>query len=189
MKYAKFNDDGTLAYIATDVPGLDTAGMVKVADDADANNLFLYDNGTAGPRVVLDVMCSRTAIVNDGVDKAVIYGLQNGTILMINGARERATGSTYEVTATKEGIIGIDVAGAHSGEHLTLRVTTAEVLMDEVRALRDALLPECDWTQMPDAPVSDEKKEAWRNYRTALRNISADQPKATPDTVVWPTKP
>lgn len=33
---------------------------------------------------------------------------------------------------------------------------TAEVKWDEIRAIRDRLLAECDWTVLPDAPLTDE---------------------------------
>ena len=39
---------------------------------------------------------------------------------------------------------------------------------DQVRAQRNALLAECDWTQVADAPVDD---LAWAAYRQALRDI------------------
>jgi hypothetical protein len=44
-------------------------------------------------------------------------------------------------------------------------------LWDALRAKRNALLSECDWTQVADAPLSDEKKEAWLAYRKAVRDL------------------
>ena len=55
---------------------------------------------------------------------------------------------------------------------------------DAIRAQRNALLSESDWTQLADAPVD---KAAWATYREALRDIT--ETFATPDAVVWPTKP
>jgi len=55
---------------------------------------------------------------------------------------------------------------------------------DEVRAQRDALLSDCDWTQVADAPVD---KAAWADYRQALRDVPQQQ--TFPEEVVWPTKP
>lgn len=41
----------------------------------------------------------------------------------------------------------------------------------ELRSKRDQLLSNCDWTQSPDSPLSDAKKEEWRIYRQALRDL------------------
>jgi len=53
-----------------------------------------------------------------------------------------------------------------------------------VRADRDRLLAESDWTQVADAPVD---AAAWAVYRQTLRDIPQDYP--TPDAVVWPEAP
>jgi hypothetical protein len=53
-----------------------------------------------------------------------------------------------------------------------------------VRAHRDGLLADCDWTQVADAPVD---KAVWATYRQALRDISK-QP-GFPWSVVWPESP
>jgi hypothetical protein len=53
-----------------------------------------------------------------------------------------------------------------------------------IRAHRDGLLSDCDWTQVVDAPVD---KAVWATYRQALRDISK-QP-GFPWNVVWPTTP
>jgi hypothetical protein len=55
---------------------------------------------------------------------------------------------------------------------------------DALRAERDRLLAQCDWTQAPDAPTD---KLAWAVYRQALR----DMPEATTDprAPVWPVAP
>ena len=57
----------------------------------------------------------------------------------------------------------------------------------ELRALRNELLAECDWTQVPDAPVD---AEAWRVYRQQLRDLPAQYPDIlSVDEVVWPNPP
>lgn len=55
---------------------------------------------------------------------------------------------------------------------------------DDVRSKRNELLSASDWTQLADAPVD---KAAWATYRESLRDIT--ETFATPDAVVWPTKP
>ncbi|MGM6736604.1 tail fiber assembly protein [Vibrio parahaemolyticus] len=55
------------------------------------------------------------------------------------------------------------------------------------RIQRDKLITETDWTQIPDAQISDEKKAEFLAYRQALRDIP--QTYSNPDDVVWPDKP
>lgn len=52
-----------------------------------------------------------------------------------------------------------------------------------VRAERNQKLADCDWTQLPDAPVNAEE---WASYRQALRDITT-QP--DPFNIVWPEEP
>jgi hypothetical protein len=52
-----------------------------------------------------------------------------------------------------------------------------------IRAERNKLLADCDWTQLPDAPVD---AAAWATYRQALRDVT-DQ--ANPFAIVWPESP
>lgn len=62
-----------------------------------------------------------------------------------------------------------------------------EQLAASVRAERDAKLTACDWTQMPDAPLTSEVKAAWAAYRQQLRDV----PEQTgfPLAVEWPVGP
>lgn len=52
---------------------------------------------------------------------------------------------------------------------------------------RNALLAYCDWTQMPDSPLTVEKKAQWATYRQQLR----DYPSVCTDIYnpVWPSPP
>jgi len=58
------------------------------------------------------------------------------------------------------------------------------VLARKIRANRDALLSQSDWTQVPDAPVD---QQAWAEYRQALRDVP--QQSGFPTDINWPTKP
>lgn len=49
---------------------------------------------------------------------------------------------------------------------------------------RDALLERSDWTQMPDAPLTEEQRESWKVYRQALRDVTL-QP-GFPWEINWP---
>lgn len=61
---------------------------------------------------------------------------------------------------------------------------TPETEWPLVRAKRDRLIAATDWTQLPDVPLAT--KEAWANYRQALRDVTL-QP--DPFNIVWPTAP
>lgn len=50
-----------------------------------------------------------------------------------------------------------------------------EQLEASVKAHRDALLSMSDWTQVPDAPLSEAKRAEWREYRQALRDLTEQQ--------------
>ena len=62
--------------------------------------------------------------------------------------------------------------------------------LEILRGRRNYLLQECDWTDLPNADLTDEKKSEWQIYRTNLRDITnglttIEEVKA----VVFPTKP
>lgn len=61
---------------------------------------------------------------------------------------------------------------------------TAETEWPLVRAKRNQLLAQSDWTQLPDVPIA--AKEAWAVYRQALRDVTL-QP--DPFNITWPVPP
>ena len=56
-----------------------------------------------------------------------------------------------------------------------------------IRSERDQKLTACDWTILPDSPLSDDAKTEWQTYRQALRDMPADS--GFPHSVTWPTEP
>ena len=75
------------------------------------------------------------------------------------------------------------------GKHVYLPFTSDEELQkkyDILRNERDYLLKECDWTQMPDSPLTDTKKQEWQVYRQALRDLPAT---ADINNIEFPIKP
>lgn len=62
-----------------------------------------------------------------------------------------------------------------------------DVVGAEVRAERNRLLAECDWTQLIDVPLDAIAKGVWSEYRQALRDITKQE--NFPENVIWPTKP
>ena len=60
----------------------------------------------------------------------------------------------------------------------------------EIRAERNRLLSESDWTQGGDSPLTTQKKSDWAKYRTSLRTLPEDQSSKTKySDITWPTKP
>lgn len=68
-----------------------------------------------------------------------------------------------------------------------LAIPMASVEWAAVRARRDQLLRNTDFTQLLDYPVTDVHRAEVATYRKALRDIP-DQG-SDPDAVVWPPKP
>lgn len=48
----------------------------------------------------------------------------------------------------------------------------------DTREMRNNMLTETDWTQLPDNGLTEEQRAAWRTYRQRLRDL--------PDHVNWP---
>lgn len=63
----------------------------------------------------------------------------------------------------------------------------SEALSETIRVKRDALLAACDWTQMPDSPLSEEEKASYQAYRQALRDVP--QQEGFPTSIQWPEEP
>ena len=60
-------------------------------------------------------------------------------------------------------------------------------IIERMRQWRDILLTQSDWTQLPDSPLSDSKKQEWATYRQALRDFPASWTPA--DTANFPDQP
>ena len=65
-------------------------------------------------------------------------------------------------------------------EEAAATAVTADQAWAGIRARRNTMLAECDWTQLPDAPVD---AAVWAVYRQALRDITTQ---ADPFNIVWP---
>lgn len=87
------------------------------------------------------------------------------------------------VQARKERCVVID------GTHTLVETTQEEVneaAYSKLRQERDLLLAKCDWTLLPDSPLSETKKTEWATYRQALRDLPAS---VDINNIVYPTKP
>lgn len=56
-----------------------------------------------------------------------------------------------------------------------------------IQEARNYLLKQCDWTQLSDVVMSEEKKQKWTNYRQQLRDITTNF--TNPEQVIWPIPP
>ena len=66
-------------------------------------------------------------------------------------------------------------------------VENQPLVLAQFRSERDGLLATSDWTQMPDSPLTDEKKAEWAIYRQALRDLPSST--TDPSNPTWPDKP
>ena len=65
-----------------------------------------------------------------------------------------------------------------------------------LRKKRDQLLIESDIKVLPDSPMTDSKRNEWKTYRQALRDLPAtstpklnNQEQLDESSLTWPTKP
>ena len=86
-------------------------------------------------------------------------------------------------TASKQGANWAEqwVETPATPEQITERTAVKEA---EVRQQRNQLLSNCDWTQLPDAPVL---RATWTTYRQQLRDVTGQS--GFPWEVVWPVAP
>lgn len=61
-----------------------------------------------------------------------------------------------------------------------------EAQWEEVRAQRNALLAQTDYTQIPDTPITPTNRTEFATYRQALRDITSQ---ADPYNITWPISP
>ena len=71
-----------------------------------------------------------------------------------------------------------------TAEQIAERTTTVS---NDVRIKRNEKLAACDWTVLPDSPLSDGKKTEWQQYRQGLRDITSAE--GFPHNVSWPSEP
>lgn len=56
-------------------------------------------------------------------------------------------------------------------EFLLTNCETDEMKQVILRQQRNILLNQSDWTQLPDADLTEKEKETWVKYRQALRDL------------------
>lgn len=88
-------------------------------------------------------------------------------------------GESVEMTAEEIAALQKDAEAA--------AVMRAENAIVTARNMRNSRLAACDWTQAPDAPLTQEQKATWAKYRQALRDVT-DQA-GFPNAIEWPVEP
>lgn len=91
-------------------------------------------------------------------------------------------------TLTPTPVYGPDEVAVYTDGIWTVKKDEARVKQYEKtqRMHRDRLLARSDWTQLPDAPLTHDEAQRWREYRHALRTVTTDP--AWPD-VAFPDPP
>lgn len=87
----------------------------------------------------------------------------------------------------------------YSGDAINKQISNGKVVKADApnnqgqhsfRLIRDRLLKASDWTQVPDSPLSESDKIAWRAYRQELRDLPQNYPENVPfEDVVFPNPP
>jgi len=72
----------------------------------------------------------------------------------------------------------------YDGEDV-IESTQVDVTWEQVRAARDKALADSDWTAVKDRTMS----QAWKDYRTALRDLPQDYDSANDAADNWPVMP
>ena len=76
--------------------------------------------------------------------------------------------------------------GMGKEEILADRCRYYSLTWDDIRATRDKILRDTDWTMTSGATVDQAQ---WAAYRQVIRDIPQTYKDKTPDDVVWPTQP
>jgi len=116
-----------------------------------------------------------------------IYNLESGEILY-----STTTDTPIDAIGIQDGE-GIITGNYQSNEHIIVdgkAVIRTDNVLEILRANRDSLLAESDWTQMNDSPLSTSKKQEWATYRQDLRNLPNNNVNITSiDDIIFPNKP
>lgn len=93
--------------------------------EADPATQYVVDGALEARTVPAGLSVSKRLIAADGADTATITGLPADAWLRINGAFVQASGTTHAITATEEGAITVQLAGAHMAPELVIRAGDA----------------------------------------------------------------
>lgn len=116
----------------------------------------------------------------------IVYDKISGAIIVQCNTPDELVGY-YTEQGKYEVLHSVPVPGAtHVVSGIPVNQQPAPDTMSIIRAMRDVKLAACDWTQMPDVPLTVENKAEWAVYRQALRDFPET---CDIDNPVWPTPP
>lgn len=85
---------------------------------------------------------------------------------------------------------GVEYPTPSAGAEIVDFPYTYPEAMAELRLERNARLSECDWTQLPDVPLTSAVVAQWRAYRRQLRDVpELVESLGWDGAVSWPTPP
>lgn len=130
-----------------------------------------------------------------GDTKMQIYYSDSAKSFFVSGIHEIIPEDKIEITKEEHSnllkeininnkLIEIDSSGKIV---LVEKPVDKELEKQKVIQTRNAMLAESDWTILPDAPFTKAQKDAWKEYRQALRDITKQE--GFPENVVFPEKP
>ncbi|MBR4126200.1 MAG: phage tail assembly chaperone [Alphaproteobacteria bacterium] len=112
----------------------------------------------------------------------IFYEKKNGKIIRWTQSEQQAVLEKMQEQCTDE-----DLVATEDGDYY-LRGEVPNVpkerKAERIRAKRNRLLSESDWTQTLDVPLTAEDREEWALYRQELRDITKQA--SFPHSVVWP---
>ena len=88
---------------------------------------------------------------------------------------------------TPDGLIDLSEDDISSQQELVNQIPLRKASFN--RDIRNTILSQSDWTQMPDSALTDEAKALWVTYRTALRDLPAHDNWPNLEDADWPTAP
>lgn len=121
-----------------------------------------------------------------------IYNKQTGEILgtisgvnaAVDNDNEGFLDGQYDALEYK--VVDGQAVAKTDAEKQSYDATRNAETVDSLRDKRNVLLAQSDWTQSPDSPLTDAKKQEWAVYRQQLRDMPST---ADPENPTWPSQP
>jgi hypothetical protein len=111
-------------------------------------------------------------------------------VLVVSGTQRLVKDQTPDYDSETQSIVRITPVppGQDFVEYQVVDITyTDEFLTAAAITKRNERLLKSDWTQLPDAPLTELQVTAWRTYRQELRDVPEQA--GYPRNINWPVKP
>jgi len=116
----------------------------------------------------------------EGQGSSVVYrGRKEGDIIDIGDGKGVYIGELTSRQKIEDGKV-VNLSEAEQASFFT---------EEQMREYRDILMSKTDWRVVDDSPLSDSKKEEWKTYRQALRDITTHENFPALLEADWPTPP